>query len=168
MDVYDSSYFIHPYYTQGWVQPPNQQSDLSNTAELYNRWTIHIVARYTTMLLTNLRDKLPALSGVASRFSRAVNDEYITGLWKKDIVKQLLWSSDGGDAYKAPPQEYHGPSFSWASVGCVSYVKINQSLRSAPRCQWKTTLVSTSYDLEGEDSFGRVVDGNIILTGPVV
>lgn len=87
-----------------------------------------IVQDYTCRNLTDERDKLPALAGLASVYSQATGKEYIRGLWKQTIILDLLWPQRrlfvGNIATIDPPKKYRAPSWSWASVNgnCVYYL----------------------------------------------
>jgi hypothetical protein len=51
----------------------------------------HIVRNYSKANLTVSGDKLPALSGVARRQHEVTADEYLAGMWRKGLTKQLGW-----------------------------------------------------------------------------
>jgi hypothetical protein len=52
-----------------------------------------LVRVYSTLKLTRQDDKLHAISGLAAAFQdHAENDEYVAGLWRKSLVRQLAWS----------------------------------------------------------------------------
>ena len=83
-----------------------------------------MVETYTKRQLTEGTDKLPALSGVARRFSAALcNDTYVGGLWANDLPAGLMWSATGfltpygtqGHLLPRPAQP-RAPTWSWASV----------------------------------------------------
>ena len=82
--------------------------------------------------MTNSRDKLIALSGLAhsyyerqSKSGVSYEDykggrrgKYAAGLWEADMPSALLWQTPSGQR----PSEYRAPSWSWASVdGRISY-----------------------------------------------
>ena len=80
-----------------------------------------IVDVYTRSSLTRQEDKLIALSGIAQEMTLLLNDEYLAGLWKKNLPYQLLWSitkpltdNHGDPCFR--PQEYRAPTWSWASI----------------------------------------------------
>ncbi|KAF1959286.1 HET-domain-containing protein, partial [Byssothecium circinans] len=82
----------------------------------YDTW-MKIVYDYSSRKLTYASDRLPALSGIASLFTTILEkDEYLLGLWKKDIHRGLLWrqTESPGDFNK--PDWSHAPSWSWASL----------------------------------------------------
>lgn len=79
-----------------------------------------IMMFYSKCRLSFPRDKLVAISGVAEKAHASNHDQYLAGLWKEDLVSQLLWSLDD-DPTSHKPEKYRAPSWSWASVdGTVS------------------------------------------------
>ncbi|KAM7194833.1 Heterokaryon incompatibility protein (HET) domain containing protein, partial [Rhypophila sp. PSN 637] len=79
-----------------------------------------LVKEYSTMELTYQTDKFPAISSLAQRFSQVLNDTYVAGLWRADLLRGLTW-------YIMPDQPLHSvtdqdakpyvaPSWSWAST----------------------------------------------------
>jgi len=50
-----------------------------------------LLENYTARELTNASDILPALSGLASNFSKVYNLQFVAGLWKEDLQFGLLW-----------------------------------------------------------------------------
>ena len=49
-----------------------------------------LISLYTAASLTEAEDKLVAISGIAQRMQRILDDEYLAGLWRKDLPHQLL------------------------------------------------------------------------------
>jgi hypothetical protein len=47
------------------------------------------VAGYSKCQMSLSKDKLIALSGVAQNLQRASGDEYLAGMWRKDLEWQL-------------------------------------------------------------------------------
>ncbi|KUJ13921.1 HET-domain-containing protein, partial [Mollisia scopiformis] len=82
-------------------------------------WHI-IVEDYTCRNLTNERDKLPALAGLAKLYGQMNLQDYICGLWKQTLILDLMWAQHwvllGNPAIINPPTIYRAPSWSWASV----------------------------------------------------
>jgi hypothetical protein len=69
--------------------------------------------------LTYPTDKLSGLSGLAKVFMRYLKDDYLAGIWKRDLLRGVLWLAFG--EVKVSPN-YRAPSWSWASVDCsLSY-----------------------------------------------
>ena len=73
-----------------------------------------LVHHYTQRGLTDPSDKLPALSGIASKYQKATNDEYCAGLWMASLVKGLKWQV--GEPERDRPSVYRAPTWSWASI----------------------------------------------------
>lgn len=77
-----------------------------------DKWWM-IISHYSRCYITCSRDKLVALSGIAKEIHRRTKDQYVAGLWRKDIERHLCWRVDSPLA--ALP-EYRAPTWSWASV----------------------------------------------------
>ncbi|KAE9370130.1 HET-domain-containing protein, partial [Stipitochalara longipes BDJ] len=104
---------------------PNSYDDGTNTLpsvryEYWNESTLSIaikwlsvVIEYSNKKVTFDKDKLVALSGVARLFAARFGTTYIAGLWKEDLITQLIWRTleqeDGGVRNSIP-------SWSWAAV----------------------------------------------------
>jgi hypothetical protein len=65
-------------------------SFVDDPSELYNRW-LYIVRKYSSREISRQTDRLPALSGITHIMQQRIGDEYIAGLWKRDMVASLLW-----------------------------------------------------------------------------
>jgi hypothetical protein len=75
-------------------------------------WT-DVVNAYSRRALSKSEDKLLAISGIAEKWAEATGDEYLAGLWRRNLPLGLLWVSD------SPGEErpsYRAPSWSWASI----------------------------------------------------
>ncbi|KAH8660328.1 heterokaryon incompatibility protein-domain-containing protein [Xylariales sp. PMI_506] len=90
-----------------------------------------IVTRYATRKLTVESDKLPALSGLASYAASYRNlasgnsssaDDYLAGLWRSSLLRDLCWTRDPHSLAGTRPLEYRAPSWSWAATdGTVNF-----------------------------------------------
>jgi hypothetical protein len=101
---------------------PSVMADLSLAALrgqkdwIYDRWP-KIVQEYSNRMMTVPVDKLIAISGIANEFQKVLDDEYLAGLWKGDLLFELLWSrTKQKKDIKPRPTGYRAPSWSWASV----------------------------------------------------
>ncbi|CAN9204123.1 unnamed protein product [Alternaria alternata] len=89
--------------------------------EVIRRWR-YIISDYTGMDLTERRDRLPAIAGVASQFESLLGGRYLSGLWESALPGDLLWRVDQSGQHT--PQ-YRAPSWSWASIeGKIKYYKM--------------------------------------------
>jgi hypothetical protein len=79
-----------------------------------------IVQLYSVCSLTYSKDKLVAISGLAREiYNQNQEDEYLVGLWRKDMEVQLCWKN----RYRTSrPFPQRAPTWSWVSVdGTISY-----------------------------------------------
>jgi hypothetical protein len=56
----------------------------------YQSWML-IVEAYSQRELTKSSDRLTALAGIASKFGEATSDQYLVGLWRRYLWRELLW-----------------------------------------------------------------------------
>jgi hypothetical protein len=88
-----------------------------------------IVEAYSKTNLTQPKDKLIALSGMAKTMSKKINRQYVAGLWNVHLASQLLWRveplfdrSDRTFSHPATaPKDYRAPSFSWAALDAIDH-----------------------------------------------
>ncbi|TVY82098.1 hypothetical protein LSUE1_G005835 [Lachnellula suecica] len=80
----------------------------------------NVVTNYSGQHLSFPSDKLVAISGIARLFGKRYKQQYLAGLWDKDLIRQLNWSS-----MRPGVNLRHvgrAPSWSWASTdNFVSY-----------------------------------------------
>lgn len=74
-----------------------------------------IVEQFSALELTEDKDRLPALSGLAERMTPFLG-QYLAGLWKTSLRRDLGWRVDRLLSGLQMPQEYRGPSWSWVST----------------------------------------------------
>ena len=99
----------------------------SGTRDLHAFWA-DIVQSYALRSMSNLSDRLTALSGLAAKYlSASEGDEYLAGLWAKNLSEGLAWrvvrTVEAG-----PNQDW--PSWSWARLPLQ--VMIETNARSPP------------------------------------
>jgi hypothetical protein len=147
------------------------------------RWP-KIVSTYMNLNLTNANDVLPALSGCARIFSQLFEDQYLAGMWRGSLEKDLAWSIkvrvDASElkANKASavdtlrscftpqprPKLSTAPSWSWASVSVgqlVEFLQPTSNLRSdtiLQNCEWFVECTPS-----GPNKFGTLRPGSGIL-----
>ncbi|TVY83157.1 hypothetical protein LSUE1_G006943 [Lachnellula suecica] len=149
----------HPYAIEPSLSAPPTRTDI------YAHWHLQIAKRYAKRKLTKPEDKLPALSGVAHRMSRLLDDQYIAGLWRNDLFGGMLWQTETNSPPLSKPRSYRAPSFAWASVDdAITYhlytlmKYINQS----------SEILEVFCQPAGLDPFGQVEKGHMVLQGPLV
>jgi hypothetical protein len=134
------------------------------------RWA-YIVNQFTGRKLTRDSDRLPALSGLAKEIQLETGDEYLAGLWKKDLRYDLLWEVDvmfsaGGTEWKRPAK-YRAPSWSWASIEGPVTLSLKSNLAiQGPEMRERPQgfqLLEAKVDLVGLDPLGGVSGGYLKL-----
>lgn len=124
---------------------------------------------FSGLRLTYPSDKLPALSGLATRFQQKHKVNYLAGLWYNDqIIEQLAWMQD--DRSISPDIEYNlayrAPTFSWASTNA----KVSWYSPYSPSTRTDTyiKILDAQCTLENENPFGEVRSGYVIVQGRVI
>lgn len=112
-----------------------------------------IVGIYTHGSLSISTDKLIALSGITSKFTKFFRYDYVAGLWNVDLEVQLLWYNY---APGPRPTAYCAPTWSWASTD--GPVHVGRPSSTLPHIlHIKTEEVATT--LVGQDPFGQISSG---------
>ncbi|KAF2724024.1 HET-domain-containing protein [Polychaeton citri CBS 116435] len=158
-----------PYLPNGLIDehvPPNViqrravASKPSSFRECMDYWQ-KIIQDFTGRVLTEPRDRLPALAGLAAVFQKHFNDQYLAGIWRQDIGNQLLWAIwvdvsyeelEDLSQYKGRfmPAKY-GPSWSWCSVfGIVIWIIESHKRNFIP--DW--TILDVQYEPTSRNKFG--------------
>ncbi|RMJ09245.1 hypothetical protein CDV36_011121 [Fusarium kuroshium] len=89
--------------------------------QLLRKQWLEMVQSYSALNLSYADDKLPALSGVATKMSsRRSKSRYLAGLWSDSLQFDLLWINKDamvpGKALNARPDGWRAPTWSWASI----------------------------------------------------
>ena len=110
----------------GLLDLGNERRDI---VRLYQSWGL-MVEQFTRRQLTRSSDRLAALAGLATEFSRATGDQYLAGIWTKYLWRELLWhvSSVFAPRFGRPMPKWerlnrHGlvKDFSGMFVSCDSF-----------------------------------------------
>ncbi|KAG4433770.1 hypothetical protein IFR05_010737 [Cadophora sp. M221] len=82
----------------------------------------NLVQQYSRRNLTNPTDMLPAILGVAKQIEKYTGLTYVSGLWKEDLPRGLLWANDLKRNFGSQRMRGTGaPSWSWASMTGETY-----------------------------------------------
>ncbi|KAG5761439.1 hypothetical protein H9Q72_010438 [Fusarium xylarioides] len=107
-----------------YIMLDRETIDSGETAAIYQQWSkLMAQIKPKAHQLTRKTDFLPSIGGIASLFSKKLDDDYAAGLWKESMHQSLYWalSTTGKpslqDLLKAlkTPSPYIAPSWSWAS-----------------------------------------------------
>ncbi len=90
------------------------------TSSPYELWS-KTVERFMECKLTQPRDKLVAIAGIAQRIAEVTQQKYLAGLWmNEELALQLLWyvltRRQADDRPSERPAYYRAPSWSWACI----------------------------------------------------
>jgi hypothetical protein len=118
---------------------------------------------YVKRKLTFAGDKLPALSGIASKIAKKTESDYLAGLWRGYLMHDLFWQTLGP---MKKPNNYRAPSWSWASIDGEIAWKTWQDCHEA-KCKMHCILLEAQTTPVGLDKFGGVKDGFLKLSGGV-
>ncbi|KAF9464043.1 heterokaryon incompatibility protein-domain-containing protein [Collybia nuda] len=92
-----------------FVEEPGIVAEL----QMENCWN-KILQQYTASSLTNQKDKLLAIAGIAEQLHRLwPESRYVAGLWTHQLPSALLWKTE---QKQIRPNIYRAPSWSWAAV----------------------------------------------------
>lgn len=58
--------------------------------EIYRKW-LFMAEVFSHCQLTYEKDRFPALSGLTHYFQELSSDQFLTGIWRKDLLRGLLW-----------------------------------------------------------------------------
>ncbi|KAH9889092.1 heterokaryon incompatibility protein-domain-containing protein [Cubamyces lactineus] len=151
------------------LQPSRQvPRGSSEWKEIHNRWW-GIVRAYSGRSLSDPSDKLIALSGLAEMFALALGPNYVAGLWRDTLLRDLLWHPiSTSSPTLLRPQTYRAPSWSWASLDD----QVSGWLRFPDHPDDVSDLadvVECAVTLQDESlPFGPVVGGSLILMASLV
>lgn len=156
--------------------------EATSLVEVHDLW-LSLISEYSRLKLTYETDRLPALSGIATRFSQfflakgCSDDEYLAGMWRSDLIRSLIWSRNQGLTRHFPKPS--PPTWSWASVerlngssqisfrhDPIHFGEINRERDFAadPRLH----VLNARCLLAGKNPFGHVSSGRLDIEGPAI
>jgi hypothetical protein len=152
-------------FGRDWAECPRSPFQLECDSDAYMFWQVQVMD-YSKRRLTDPKDKLPAISGLASRIHQVTGSEYVAGLWAVHFVKDLFWERIGEDDWEPEwklPSSYRAPTFSWASVdGSIFYGE------DVFYQDWTyhTKVLESSCKLSGTSRFGQLESCSVKVCGP--
>ena len=150
-------------FNKGFHQ--DRRKDSLDTIELVNAeewWYGRVENQYCNLELTVASDKLAALSGVATIFSKIIGSEYLAGLWRSHLPGCLMWAAEFPQSRKS--LRSITPTWSWVSMD-TSY-----PLLSPPPMEThhSLTIIKTMCQPEGKNPFGQVNEWFIDIRAPFI
>ncbi|KAK5206930.1 hypothetical protein LTR47_006383 [Exophiala xenobiotica] len=147
------------------IETGTSLSDFDHEARQVH-WS-YIVETFTRGALSNLSDKLVAISAVARQMQRLLRgDEYLAGMWRKSLRREILWKVAGQGSYR-PSGIYRAPTWCWTSVeGAISYHVCWQKPRSLTHTSERILADVMSASVDGANIMqGQVRQGSLTLRG---
>ncbi|KAF2468074.1 HET-domain-containing protein [Lindgomyces ingoldianus] len=135
------------------------KSKITSPSSLLNHFTRwkRLVEKYSQKHLSFPIDRLPALSGLASRMQNRFSGTYLAGIWQSD-TGALIWHVNGDP--EAILSQYIAPSWSWASVNRgITYIRIGL------RDEIFYSIVEAMCVPLGLNPAGQVSSGYLIVKG---
>ena len=150
-------------YFQDFTDPTYQDFGEGLTKSIQtNRMWSQLIEAYSVRKFTRMEDRLPALSGLAKKYSSETNSQYIAGHWLDFLHSDLLWiaaprSQERPDDNTISKLEI-APSWSWASMPPSTGVLF-------PRRYGRSTFRLVDYDIQraSEDDFGAILSARICI-----
>jgi Heterokaryon incompatibility protein (HET) len=126
-----------------------------------------VMVEYSKRRLSVKSDKLPALSGLASRFREFVQDEYLAGHWRRWLLPHLLWKCVDEKGGVRLPDEDGVPSWSWLSVnGPVSVNNLSSTDIIAVYARAVASIVNCeTIPLFENAPYGQIKSGHLLIRG---
>jgi hypothetical protein len=143
------------------------QSRTLKERDLYSEW-YRLITTYSSCQLTHQTDILPAISGMASVFQSITNDTYVSGLWKNDLKRGLLWFAQHRDTTSRPSShQYLGPSWSWTSIIAPRGIEYESTSASSPAIMSSSccNIIHAKSAAMGRNPFGRAEGGELYVSG---
>ncbi|KAJ0417593.1 heterokaryon incompatibility protein-domain-containing protein [Aspergillus carlsbadensis] len=116
---------------------------------------------YTERAFTCWRDRLPAISGIASTIRSLTSSNYVAGIWLNDFTRSLSWTASPADIKPCSPM-YTAPSFSWTSINSPIY-EFDDRYSSPEHAM--LTLRDWKLEPKGIDPLGEVRHASLTVSG---
>ncbi|KAI0439512.1 heterokaryon incompatibility protein-domain-containing protein [Xylaria telfairii] len=182
-----------------------ERFDITNEEDLdrewiYNHW-MHLTSTYAMRELTYATDsviwksskgildlcgplatdKFPALSGLAIYFHGllGVNDQYLAGLWLKDLHRQLFWmvpkkerqTFDESFGPQRSGRQFIAPSWSWANQGLRFENGHRYFHTNGSYADYRSEYVSVEPYIEqcgtGVNLYGQIKNASLTITSRI-
>jgi hypothetical protein len=130
------------------------------------------VGTFSERSLTFESDRLPAISGAAKLVSTSTGSQYLAGLWRDNIIEDLLWK------YISPMNEFLErdrlqsrtgiPSWSWASLSWPVYYPTVMERPTLINFKPAVSVLDAHCSVPGLNPFGEVTAGHLRIKGSLI
>ena len=138
--------------------------DERNYHSVHSGWCT-IAEIYSSARVTYANDRAVAISGIAKRFERLLEDEYLVGNVEKVLAHRPMWQTADGDVDEiaspdCSPWKFRLPTFSRLSL--ESHMRMRE-IKDSSIEQIMADIVNTEIDYVSEDRTGLVRSGRLYL-----
>jgi len=128
---------------------------------IWSGWTwANLVRAYSDLELSEMKDRLPAISALARRMCRD-GGRYLAGLWENDLLQWLNWVVS---TVRSRLPEPRAPSWSWASVSSGVHFPL---YNHRDRDDFLVKIVKAEVTPLRSDIFGEIKSGLLVIEGKV-
>ncbi|KAI1022001.1 hypothetical protein LB504_007548 [Fusarium proliferatum] len=162
---FDSANSSYASALSGTGSPNSILSNANIMNYVWDMWN-DLVTSYSRRHLTFVTDKLPALSGVASRVHKITKSRYLAGMWEDNLGVGLCWAraSRGYRDLSTLAIEYVAPSWSWASIHGAVKSRVERTISNF---EPSLTILEANCIVPGLNPFGRVTAGHLLIRGQI-
>lgn len=152
---------------QEYGQRSASPTDGNTAKQAHQNWNL-ITERFSKTNLTQAKDKLIALAGIAEQMHSQIAAPYVAGLWQSTyFASQLLWRVE--PLFQSPrffhpssrPATYRAPSFSWASIDAPQGIRCGE-IQEEEKLLIKVIQVEVRPEEHPNSQFGLVKKGGFI------
>ena len=138
----------------------NARKEGAGLGEVYDAWQ-RIVHEYSYRHVTFPTDRLPALSGLATEYAKISGNQYLAGLWRGNLLRDLMWSTYPTLVLHRT-KKWRAPSWSWASVeNAITFDKLSP----APAIEMAEVLDCTVTPRLPSAPFGEITAATLKIRG---
>ncbi|MCJ1454454.1 hypothetical protein MMC28_004807 [Mycoblastus sanguinarius] len=150
----------------------------------YSFWADAVEA-YAPKKLTRDGEKFVAISGIAKTVQYPLRDDYLAGLWRRNLLQGFLWKSR--NRYARPPDNWRATTWSWASTDgeismhcyytpsqlcyCADTGKVqvhHHTPTGEVPFEELATVEKVEFKTLGNDPMGAITEVHIFITGKLV
>jgi hypothetical protein len=146
------------------IRPLSPSQSLSGYKTQYQTSWGSLSWYYGDLKFSNSSDKLSALSALAKPFEQRLEDEYVSGLWKNNLLRNLPWQAVGDECVLAPI--YRAPSWSWASIDGM--IALDATDETDETSQALATIVDVRVRNKDNNRYGEIEEAYITVEGLLV
>lgn len=119
-----------------------------------------IIEQYARCNLTYNADKMVAISGLARHIHLQTHDQYIAGMWREGLERQLCWKVVGA-GYKGVRR---APTWSWSSLDSPIWWSYFDFYVGARETKLWVKVLDVDVQHAGDDPFGQVSSSRLRLS----